>query len=316
MRHGRAAHLACSEATGVVTQRTFRDAVTEAGFEVGWQAVRRMPERSAHRLFDKLADRTWSKQGHGVRQLELNLGRVLSDASSSDIRHMSRLSMRSYFRYWCEAFRLPGWSPDRVNDTFRLMNSEPLRRYQSAGRGVIIVLGHSGNWDHAGAYACLNFGSLVTVAERLKPEGLFRKFIAYRESLGMEVLGHDQPDVIRHLARRLNEGKLVALVADRDLSTSGIPVTFFGEEARMPAGPAALALLTGAPILPVTQWFEPGVSCAQIEEEIVVPDSGTKVEKISNMTQQMATVFERGVRRHPVDWHMLQPFWQSDVVTQ
>ena len=152
--------------------------------------------------------------------------------------------MRSYLRYWCDAFRLPDWTKDRVVSRVQVVGEDNMRAPLAEGRGVVAALPHMANWDHAGAWACLTGAPVSTVAERLRPEQLFERFLAYREGLGMEILPltGGTSDPFTTLAARLREPRLVPLLADRDLSRRGIDVQLFGETARMPAGPAALAL--------------------------------------------------------------------------
>ena len=180
---------------------------------------------------------------------------------------------------------------------------------------MIVALPHTGNYEQAG-YWIINrgAGSFTTVMERLKPEALFHRFLAFREGLGMEVLpatGGARPFGI--LAQRLRAGHLVCLVSDRDVTGGGIEVEFFGEKARMMPGPAQLAVQTGAALLPVTLWFEGSGWGAQIYDEIPVPPEGTRREKVAAMTQQLAEVYEAGIRAHPQDWHMLQPVFTADL---
>jgi len=154
----------------------------------------------------------------------------------------------------------------------------------------------------------------TTVAERLKPESLARRFFAFREGLGFEVLpatGGVQRFGI--LAQRLRAGGLVCLPADRDITGGGIEVDFFGEKAHMMSGAAALALQTGAALMPVTLWFEGPLWGAHIHEEIPVPQEGTRREKVAAMTQEVARVFEAGIAEHPEDWHMLQRVFSADL---
>src|SRR6266540_2724017 len=186
----------------------------------------------------------------------------------------------------------------------------------AAGRGVIFALPHMGNWEHAGAWIIARgVGSLTTVAERLRPESLFERFVAFRESLGMEVLAltGSRTNVFAALAQRLRAGKLVCLPCDRDLTASGVEVTFFGERARMAAGPAALAVQTGAALMPVTLWFEGEYWRAHIYGEIPVPESGSRKDKVAAMSQEVANIFEAGIRNHPADWHMLQRVFVADL---
>jgi len=115
------------------------------------------------------------------------------------------------------------------------------------------------------------------------------------------------------LAQRLRAGRLVCLLADRDVTGGGIEVEFFGEKARMMGGSAALAVQTGAALMPVTLWYEGSCWGAHIHEEIPVPSQGSRQEKIAVMTQQLASVFEAGITAHPQDWHMLQRVFSSDL---
>jgi KDO2-lipid IV(A) lauroyltransferase len=177
-----------------------------------------------------------------------------------------------------------------------------------------MTLPHLANWDHAGAWACLEHGGLTTVAERLRPEGLYERFVEYRERLGMEVLpltGGGGP--FRTLLERARSGRLICLLGDRDLTTNGVPVSFFGETATMPGGPAALSLASGAPLLPVTLWYEDDVTCLRIHPRVRPPDTGTRAEKVAALTQACADVFAAGIAKHPQDWHMMQRLWAADV---
>lgn len=290
------------------------DTVTDLGFGAGWAAVKRLPEPVVDRAFRAMADRTYRKNGPAVRQLRANLARVIPEARSMSLEETTHEGVRRYLRYWSEAFRLPAWSPERLRDTFDLVEGvEHLDAAVAAGRGAVMVASHSGNWDHAGAWACDRYGGLVTVAERLKPEGLYDKFVAYRESLGMEVLAHGDDDTFRTLLRRLGEGKLVCLVADRDLSGSGVRVDFFGETASMPAGPAMLSLLTGAPLMPVGLWHVEGGLQGRVSRPLPLPEGLARKERTAALTQAMADAFAENIAAHPEDWHMMQRLWLSDV---
>lgn len=293
---------------------SWSDTVADVGFGAGWAAVKRLPEPVVDRAFQSVADRTYRRNGPAVRQLRANLARVLPDVRAGELESTTREGVRRYLRYWSETFRLPSWSPERVRDTFHLLEGlETLDDAVAAGRGAVMVSSHSGNWDHAGAWACERYGGLVTVAERLKPEGLYDKFVAYRESLGMEVLAHGDDDTFRTLLRRLEQGKLVCLVADRDLSGSGVPVDFFGETASMPAGPAMLSLLTGAPLMPVELWHVEGGLNARVRGALPHPVGVERKERSAVLTQAVADSFARAIREHPADWHMMQRLWLSDL---
>jgi KDO2-lipid IV(A) lauroyltransferase len=187
-------------------------------------------------------------------------------------------------------------------------NEELLRRPLEEGRGVIVSLPHAGNWDHAGAYFCASGAPLVTVAEHLKPEKLFRKFLAYRHSIGMEVLDANARSLAT-LSQRLRANRLIALVADRDLSRTGVEVDFLGGPSRMPVGPALLSLQTGAPLITAFVKYEDNGIRIIFEGEIAIPVTGTQQEKIAVMTQECANRFARLIKAHTEDWHMLQRIW-------
>jgi KDO2-lipid IV(A) lauroyltransferase len=273
----------------------------------GWRVVRWLPESTAYKLAYSVSDFLVKRNGKSVQRLRSNLSRTQPGITALDLDLLVIEAMRSYMRYWCDTFRLPDWSKKRILDTVTVTNEHLLIDAIAAKTGVIVAVPHAGNWDHAGAYFCAKGIRLVTVAERLKPEKLFLKFLAYRQAMGMEVLPLDGR-VLNTLEERLNEGALVALVSDRDLSRSGIEVEFFGGKARMPAGPALLALRTKAPLITAfVSYTESGV---HIEfRNIMVPSAGDESSKVKEIVQMTAQYFEDGISESPEDWHMLQRIW-------
>jgi phosphatidylinositol dimannoside acyltransferase len=294
-----------------------KDRLIDAGYGLGWSVVCRLPESWARRAFRIVADISWRRQGPRTQVLEANLRRVAGPAATgAELRALSRAAMRSYARYWLEVFRLP------VIPTARLvagMHAEGDVQiafdHLAAGRGVVFALPHMGNWDQAGAWIIARgAGSFTTVAERVKPESVYERFVGFRESLGMEVLpasGGSRPFGV--LAQRLRAGKIVCLPCDRDVTGSGIEVEFFGEAARMMAGPAALAVQTGAALIPATIWFAGDDWGVRFHDEVPVPGDGDRKQKVVAMTQQIARAFEDGIRAHPADWHMLQRVFVADL---
>lgn len=272
--------------------------VRAQAYTAGWAVVRALPERVAFALFRLGADLAARRGGRGTQRLRANLERV---APGQDLL---RPALRSYARYWCEVFRLPVTSRERIVGGMQLVGEERLWPLLTGPRGVVLALPHSGNWDHAGAYLGARGIPFTTVAERLQPEELFEEFLAFRRGLGMEVLpltGGERPpyDV---LAERLRAGGTLCLLADRDLSARGVPVTFFGAPAKMPAGPARLALETGAVLVPTTLSFTAdGWRCRWHDP---VPHTD-----VPTMTQAMADAFAEAIAEHPQDWHMLQKLW-------
>jgi lauroyl/myristoyl acyltransferase len=294
-----------------------KDRLIDAGYGLGWSLVCRLPEPWTRAGFTAAADIVWRRQGHRVQVLEGNLRRVIGAAASgAELRALSRRAMRSYMRYYLEAFRLPVIPAQRLlsgmHDTGHIQAAFD---YTAAGRGVVFALPHMGNYDLAGAWIIARgAGSFTTVAERLEPESVYDRFVGFRESLGMEVLpatgGNSRFGI---LAQRLRAGKIVCLVCDRDVTGGGIEVEFFGEKARMMGGAAALAVQTGAALMPAILWFEGEDWGLHIHEEIPVPAQGDRKQKTAAMMQEVARVFETGIRAHPQDWHMLQKVFVADL---
>ncbi|WP_053851774.1 phosphatidylinositol mannoside acyltransferase [Streptomyces sp. NRRL B-24085] len=292
-----------------------QERLTDSLYGLGWGVVKKLPEPVAVRLGRSIADLAWKRRGEGVLRLESNYARVVPDASPERLAELSRAGMRSYLRYWMESFRLPAWSKDRIKTGFDPKGLHHLTDGLAAGKGVILALPHMANWDLAGAWVTTKLETpFTTVAERLKPETLYDRFVAYREGLGMEVLPHSGGTAFGTLARRLRDGGLVCLVAERDLSSSGVEVRFFGEATRIPAGPALLAQQTGALLLPVTLWYDDSpVMQGRVHPPVEVPETGTRAEKTSVMAQALADAFATGIADHPEDWHMLQRLWLKDL---
>ena len=296
-----------------------RERLVSAAFGAGWTLICRMPESWARAAFMAGAGIAWRRQGHRVQVLEGNLRRVLGpDADGKELRTLSRAVMRSYARYYLEVFRLQVTPTQRIVDGMHTKGpgEENIFKNLKAGRGVVLALPHMGNFEQAGAWIIAEgAGSFTTVVERLEPESLYERYRTFRESIGMEVLpATGGPHPFGVLAQRLRAGKLVCLVSDRDLTDSGVEVDFFGEKARMAAGPAALAIQTGAALMPVACWFEGDSDWgAHIYDEIPVPPDGDRKQKVQQMIQQVADVFEDGIREHPSDWHMLQRLFTADL---
>ncbi len=279
--------------------------LSDGAYAGGWAFVRALPEPVAMRLFRSGADLALRRGGKRVDRLRTNLARVAPDA---DLDALTRDALRSYARYWCEVFRLQVTPSERIVGATTTIGEPAFREAVASRTGTLLALPHSGNWDHAGAWCGLTGAPFTTVAERLEPASLFDRFVAFRESLGMEVLpltGGPRPpyDV---LVERLEAGGTLCLLADRDLSARGIDVDFFGATARMPAGPASLALRTGATLLPVTLSFLP--DGWQVRFHDAVPHSD-----VATMTQGVADAFADGIGAHPADWHMLQRLWLDDL---
>ena len=292
----------------------FKDFLSAQLYLIGWKIVQVLPEKSAYSLFEKLGKIFYNRNGKAVQRLRSNLQVVLPSAKSDELEEIVIKGISSYFRYWCDTFRFPGWSNQKILDSVTATNENLLKDPVAAGTGVIVALPHSGNWDHAGAYFCAQGIPLVSVAERVKPEKLFQKFLTYRQAMGMEILALDS-NTLPTLSERLNEGKLIALVADRDFSKSGVEVDFFSKKAKMPIGPAVLSLRTGAPLITAQVSYNANVIQIDFLGPLTPRIEGSLEERAKDLVQQCADNFEMGITKHPEDWHMLQRVWIEPEVS-
>jgi phosphatidylinositol dimannoside acyltransferase len=280
------------------------------GYAAGWGVTRVMPQGMADWVFRSAGDLAARRGGQRTRQLRKNLARVVPQAGPKELDELVRGGLRSYARYWQETFRLQSMDQKaiyrQVDEVF--VNASMIDDALNRGKGLVLALPHTGNWDVSGIWLVNHSGTFTTVAERLKPESLFQRFVAYRESLGFEILS-TEGNAYRTLIERLKQNRVVCLPADRDLSRRGVPVTFFGEPTKMPAGPARLAAMTGATLLIVQQTFTPDGWGLGVHTPMTVGER----EEIPTVTQRMADGFAADIAANPVDWHMLQPLWLADL---
>lgn len=292
-----------------------RDTLTDGGFAAAWRMVRGLPEPAAARVFRAAADAAVRRDTRGVRQLRRNLRRVVGPSRpAAELEALVRDGMRRYARYWMETFRLPSMPVPDVLARTDIDGVAHLDAALASGRGAVVALPHMGNWDVAGVWLVDHGVRFTTVVERLRPAPLFDRFVAFRESLGFEVLPltGGERSVSETLTARLTAGGCVCLVGDRDLSRRGVPVRFFGEPTRMPPGPALLAATTGAALLPVSLWFDGPRWAQHIGAPIRLSGAGLR-DRVVGGTQALADVFAREIAARPADWHMLQRLWVADL---
>lgn len=295
-------------------------------FLLGRRAAERLPEEVVRGLLRVAGEVVWLRRTAGVRRLEANLARVRPTADRRELRRLSRAGMRTYMRYYAEVFTLGRLTRAQVDARVRVVGVEnPLGEVRQ-GRSVVLAVGHQGNWDLAGAWSTVHIAPVTTVAERLEPAEVFEEFLRLRESIGLTIIPLDAgKDVFRDLVRAVRAGgTLVPLLADRDLTARGIEVDLFGERARVAAGPAVLAVTTGARLMPTTIHHErlrgarrraAGSRWGVVIEfhEPVDAVGGTRAERVARLTQAWVDVVAADIARHPTHWHMLQRVFLADL---
>lgn len=244
-----------------------------------------------------------------------NLARVLGEPPDGPlVAAATRRAFDLYGRYWYESFAMRTMPWDEVDRRFRFVRGrEHLDEALAQGHGVVAAVPHMGNWDAAAHWLALKGYRMVAVAEELRPQAVFDLFLRHRRALGIEVvpLARDG-GAGRALTRALADNKLVALVADRNLSGRGVEVTMFGASRRMPAGPAQLALSAGAPLLPACVYTVEDGWEAVVEPPLSVEPSGSPRADVVALTRALAGRFERFIAAAPSDWHVFQPAWPED----
>jgi phosphatidylinositol dimannoside acyltransferase len=249
-------------------------------------------------------------------QVEKNLARITGHPiASAELQASVKGSFESYARYWLETFRHVRETPEFFLERFECEGLSWVDEARAGGSGVIIVGAHLGNWDAAGAWAAASGRPVTAVAEVLSPRRLFDFFVAHRERLGISI-EPASAGVIGRLKAAVDEGRIVAIVGDRDLRGRGPQVSFFGEPAPLPAGPALLGLRSGAPIMAMgvhgTRHTNGQRGWRARILEPIDPTAYSGPHAVTELTQEIATRLEQLIADHPEEWHVFQPFWSAD----
>lgn len=242
-----------------------------------------------------------------------NLRRVLGpDCSERELDRAVFDAFESYARYWVESARLPAMRPGDVLTSLSVEGYGGIEEALAKRQGILLALPHLGSWEVAGYWFSLRGYSVTTVVEPVESPELFEWLRRQRARLGLTVLPLGQ-GTVGQLMETLREGGVVALVADRDISGTGVPAEFFGERTTLPGGPAVLALRSGAPLFPVAVYQRPGGRYqAVVRPSLALARGGRFRQDVAAATQQLAAEFELLIRAAPSQWHMFQPNWPSD----
>jgi KDO2-lipid IV(A) lauroyltransferase len=276
--------------------------------------ARGVAEGAAVALSRRPLGRAWDLRR---RMLARHIVRVMGDdAPPVGSRRMGRLvdeAIASYARYWAESFRIPGLTAEQLDAGITYDGYERIAAGRAAGRGTILVLPHLGGWEWAGTQLAAAGHPVSVVVERLEQPDVYEWFVAFRERLGMHVIPVG-PSAASRCAAALADNHLLCLLSDRLIAGTGVEVDFFGERTVLPAGPATLALRTGAMLLPAAVYFAPrtdhhlGVVMAPLDTH---RQDGLRAD-VLRITQEIACTFESLIRRAPTQWHLMQPNWPSD----
>ena len=307
-----------------IATRDLKDQLTVAGFKLGWRALRGLPEPVAYGLFNRIADVAVRRGGKRVERLRANYRKARPELDGAALDSLVRDGMRSYMRYYCEAFRLPSLTRDQIDRAVLARGDDEPRRFTEKGETVVVFVGHLGNFDLAAAWAAGCLAPATTVAERLKPEEVFQEFVAFRNAIGLDIIpltGGEDPFAALVQAARAG-GRVIALASDRDLTSNGVEVDLVGHPARMAKGPAVLSLLTGAPLYCAAIHYEPAPrgcglggyqTVIEFSERLLPRVEGPTAARAQDLIQQCADHLSVTIRQHTSSWHMLQRVFVEDL---
>jgi lauroyl/myristoyl acyltransferase len=285
---------------------SFRLQVEGIGWLTGWRIARWLPERTTVSIFERIASRSMRKNTKRRAAVTELLEPVVG---KNKVEPLIPDAFRWYGRYWAETFRMQDLSNAELDARFTCIGCENIEAAYASGRGGVLATPHIGNWDAGGRWVATRW-PLTVVAEVLRPRMLFDRFLEHRRALGMTIVPLERGgDATGKCVETLNKGELVALVADRDLSGSGVPVTMFGRKTKIPAGPAVLSLRTGAPLIPAAIYqHHDGTWVARVLPAVEQPDQ-SDADPVATLSQRLARQFEILIGAEPAQWHVFNKYW-------
>jgi KDO2-lipid IV(A) lauroyltransferase len=290
------------------------DEAAIAAYRVGSRLLRLLPGPAATVAGKALGVGMSNVDPKRRRMVERHLQRIYEDRLSPyELRRAVARAFDSYARYWMEVFRLPEVTPDGLDAGMSYEGFEQVDAALAAGTGAICALCHLGGWDWGGAWLATQGYPMTVVVEPLEPAEVFEWFAEFRRSLGMTIVPLG-PDAGSTILKALRANQLVGLLCDRDIAGGGVEVEFFGERTTLPAGPATLALRTGAPLLPTAVYFDShGRHRGVVRPAIDLTREGSLRDDVARITQTIAHELEILIRAAPEQWHVFQPNWPSDL---
>jgi len=271
--------------------------------------VERLPRPLGYALAVMVARLAYLFAPKARTELKRNLAIAVPDLTPRELRKLAWRNFRNHSKAYADLMRLPVARVEDLRSLLRIQGMEHLEAARARGRGVLVVSAHMGSWEVAAAIWSATVAPVSLFAEELEPLELYEWYRCTRARLGISVLPLNRSG-LRQVLQALDNQEMVVTAIDRDIMGTGIVVDFFGRPARIPDGPAAIALRKGTPLLPVAVFRLPDDTFqAYGYPPVFAEPTGDRVEDVRRVTGELVRRLEEMIRAHPDQWHVPHPIW-------
>jgi KDO2-lipid IV(A) lauroyltransferase len=275
--------------------------------------VERLPRRLGYALAVLVARFAYVFARRARSELERNLRIALPDLPPRPLRRLVWRNFRNHSKAYADLMRLPVARVEDLRAQLHVQGIEHLDAARARGRGVLVVSAHMGSWEIAAAIWSATVAPVSLFAEELEPRELYEWYRGTRARLGISVLPLNRTG-LRQVLQALDNEEMVVTAIDRDILGTGIAIEFFGRRARIPEGPAAIALRKGTPLLPVVVYRLPDDTFQAVGYPPIFAEStGDRAADIRRVTGQLVGRLEEIIRAHPDQWHMPHAIWTDEA---
>lgn len=269
-----------------------------------------LPRRFAYWLGLRIADRFFALDHTGRAAVMSNFEHILQAkgirASKDQLSKMARKNFQMFGKYIVDFFKFSNFTDNSVKRLVSIEHPERLEQAESLGRGVLMITAHLGNWE-LGAAVLASLGkplnAVVQPQSSNKVNELFQK---HREKRGIKII--PMGSAARGVLRALQRKEFVAMLADRDYTAHNEVIPFFGKPARLPSGPARIALKTGSPLVPAFLLRQSDDTFLFRVHRPIIPGPSDSPDDLRG---RIRDVMEEEISANPLQWFMFNDFWKE-----
>jgi KDO2-lipid IV(A) lauroyltransferase len=239
-----------------------------------------------------------------------NLAFAFPGRSLAERKALTRAMFAHFGAVLLELLKFGGYSREQMLAAADIEGEDRFRQARRQGRGVLFFTGHFGYWEMQAISHAITAEPLSVLARPLDNPHLHAMLEHTRTSTGNTVIYRQ--GAVRRMLRELTAGRDIAVLIDQHLHTDAIYVGFFRRPAATTSALAALALRTGAPVIPVFALPMPHGRYRFIYEHPVEPPRADTPDAVREFTQRCTDVLEMYVRRHPELWMWMHRRWRDD----